>query len=343
MARSICWYGPTGVFKTSQIKFLARYVARKTGKATLLLSTDGGGWQPCQPEVDAGMIVPYHPEANSIPLPILRKISQGYWPEDPDETNPSKINLRPIDYDKFGACVVEGWTSISELAMRFLPDKGISVGGEDRNKSNMMFTQPVYVEGQIKNETFGSNTRGDFGFTQRLIYSLTMNFNALPFLIVGYTALESKTEDDDRATTYGPAIAGKKGTANCGPWVGDLLHAQDYQVVRTIKVPDPKGGQMDSQVVDTQVRYYFKKQLDQLSGIPFPAKTRVSPDRLAELDKIFPGGYFEPTPTGGMDKYLEAIDTLSEMRADDPLRNWRERIDAKLGRGTVAVPATVSK
>ena len=51
MARSGCIYSPTGGRKTSQVKDFAHYIARLTGKATLLLSTDGGGWDPCKPEV----------------------------------------------------------------------------------------------------------------------------------------------------------------------------------------------------------------------------------------------------------------------------------------------------
>ena len=90
MARSgSSWYGPTGAFKTTAVAhFLAHYVAETTGKATLLLSTDGGGWQPCQAGSGRRNDRALPVEANSIPLPILRKISQGYWPEDPDETNP---------------------------------------------------------------------------------------------------------------------------------------------------------------------------------------------------------------------------------------------------------------
>src|ERR1035441_1679943 len=82
MARSGCIYGSTGSRKTSQVKWFARYIADTTGKATLLLSMDGGGWSPCQPEVDAGMIVPFFCDPSFVPLPTLRRISQGYWPKD---------------------------------------------------------------------------------------------------------------------------------------------------------------------------------------------------------------------------------------------------------------------
>jgi hypothetical protein len=338
MARSGCVYGSSGSFKTSQIKRLARWIAETTGKRTLLLSTDGGGWEPCKPEVDAGMIRPYRVEANVLPLILLRKISQGYWPENPEETSPENINLLPIDWTDVGAVAVEGWTSISQAVMRYLPDKGISVGGENRNApgSNMSFALPLHVNGQVINESFGSSTRGDYGFTQNFIYSLVTNFNSLPCEYVLYTALESKTEDDDRSTVYGPAIAGKKATSQCGAWVGDLIHAQDYQVPRTIQVPNPTpgGDPLAQTVFDVTVRYFYKKHPDPATGILFPAKPRVTPEAMAELEARFPGGFFEPRADGseGFDEYLRVVDRLAAGQADT-LRSWREKWDSKLGRG----------
>jgi hypothetical protein len=342
MARSTCIYGGTGCWKTAQIKGLARYTARTTGKATLLLSADGGGWAPCQPEIDAGMIRPYRVETATLPLVILRKISQGYWPADPNETEPSRINLVPINYDEIGAMAIEGWTSISQVVLRYLPDKGINVGGEDRWKLGG-FRQQVHVNGAIAEESFASSTRGDYGFILNNIYGLTMNANSLRLQDVLWTALEAKTEDDDRSTTFGPAIAGKKATAQCGSWVGNLIHAQDFATTRTENVPAPggkPGETVPQSVIDMTVRFYFKKHLDPSTGVPFPAKPRVTPEQMAALDKRFPGGYFEPKADGtnGLDTYLTVIDELAAGQADT-LKGWREKADARLGRNKVAVAA----
>jgi len=342
MARSGCLYGPTGAFKTTQVKFFSHYIYERTGKSTLLLSCDGGGWVACQPEVDAGLIRPYRVETATLPLVILRKISQGYWPRDPLETQPERIDLIPVNWDEVGGIAVEGWTSISQVIMRYLPDKGISVGGEDRNKpgSNMLFALPIHVNGQVVTESFGSNTRGDYGFVQNMLYGLVMNFNSLPVDYVLYTALEAKTEDDDRSTVFGPAISGKKATAQCGAWVGDLLHAQDYQVVRTEQVPDPAAPDktVQSQTADMRVRIFFKKHPDPATGIPFPAKPRVTPEKVAALEKLYPGGYFEPTTEWGINRYLAALDKFSAAAGEsDVLKRWREKQDAKLGRRAAAV------
>lgn len=344
MARSGCIYSPTGGRKTSQVKDFAHYIAEKTGKATLLLSTDGGGWDPCIPEVAADMIRPYRCEVANLPLVLLRKISQGYWPINLEETDPAKIDLAPINYDEIGGIAVEGWSSISQVVMRYLPDQGISVGGEDRKKpgSNMAFAQAVQVMGRWEPQSFGSNTRGDYGFVQNFLYGLVMNFNSLPVEYVLYTALESKTEDDDRSTTFGPAIAGKKGTRDCGAWVGDLIHGQDYPVVRKEQVPDPSDATktIEQEIIDLTVRFHFKKHLDPATGIPFPAKARVTPEQIEALMKRFPGGYFEPVIKGdavvdGFGEYLKVVDALGVAQGDQ-LRGWRQRMDEKLGRATIS-------
>lgn len=338
MAASTCLYGPTGSFKTSQVKWFSHYIAKATGKATLLLSCDGGGWGACEPEIKEGMILPYRCDAASVPMPILQLISKGNWPKNPLATSPQDLNLSAINWNEVGGIAVEGWTSISAVIMRYLPASGISVGGEDRNKLGG-FSQSVMVDGQTHNLNFRSNTRGDYGFVQNHLYGLVMNFNSLPCRRILYTALESKTEDDSRSTIYGPAIAGKKATSECGAWVGDLLHAQDYQVVHNIDVPDPTDAKkmISSQVAEMKVRVYFKKHPDPTTMIPFPAKPRVTPEKILELDKMFPGGYFEPTSTGGLDRYLEAVDKLAEDAGQsEVLKGWRAKMDAKLGRGATA-------
>jgi hypothetical protein len=348
MAKSICLYAATGAFKTSQIKFFARRIAAVTGKATLLLSTDGGGWAPCEPEVLAGMIIPWRMETAYTPLSLIRKVSQGYWPKNVDQINEAiaqgfatgnldleNSSMVPIDWREIGGIAYEGLTSGGQVIMRYLPDKGQAVGGENRNSSNMSFQQGVVVNGMATVETFGSSTRGDFGFAQNTLYSLVNNFNSLPCHAVMYTALESKTEDDDRSTIYGPALPGKKATAQCGSWFGDLIHGQDYAVPRVTKVADPTDSakQVDQTVMDVQVRMFYRKHPDPSTGIMFPAKPRCAPEKIAELEKQFPGGFFSPTTEAGLDLYMEAVDRLAaDASKSEALAGWRDRADKLLGR-----------
>jgi hypothetical protein len=345
------------------VKWFANYIAKVTGKSTLLLSLSDGGWSPmCDPEVSAGMIIPYKGDVAMTPLLMLRKISQGYFPKHPELMNeamaqflndfasnqstppPPEASLTPINWNEIGGIAVEGWTSISSAIMRYLPDKGINVGGENRHGISkegvsMSFQQGIVVDGELVSETFGSNTRGDYNFVKNTLAGLVSNLNSLPCHSVMYTALESKTTEDGEKMgrpMYGPDIAGKKASAECGAWVGDLIHAQDYPLPVTVKVPNPSGeGEVDQTVVKTTVRFFYHKHPDPDTGIMFPAKPRCAPEKILELDKVYPGGYFEPEfgATWGVNRYLELMDQLAgDAAKQDSLKGWRERMDAKLGR-----------
>jgi hypothetical protein len=332
VARSGVIYGPSGAWKTGMVKQFAHYIAETTGKATHLFSADGGGWGPCEPEVQAGMIRPYRCESAVLPLSIIRKISQGYWPEDPSETSPEKINMKLTNWDEVGGIAVEGWSSLSNMLMRYSADKGLKFGDKDYTG---LFSVPITVDGQVISEKFGPSTQNHFGFVQNQLYALTTQFQSLPVRYVLFTALESKAEDDDRSTIYGPSIAGKKATAACPAWVGDCIHAQDYAVKKEVTVPNPEGGEaLKTTIVDTVVRMYFKKHPDPATGIMFPAKPRVTPEKLRELNKAYPFGYFEPTLEHGFDSYLHLCDKLAtEQSQSESLAGWREKMNAKLGRG----------
>lgn len=348
MAKSICLYAATGCWKSTQIKYFARRIAEVTGKATLLLSTDGGGWAPCEPEILAGMIIPWRMETAYTPLSLLRKVSKGYWPKNVEQINEAIANgfatgqidldnasMVPIDWSKIGGMAVEGLTSLSEMMMRFLPDQGLAVGGQSRNGNNMTFQQGVVVNGEATMETFSSNTQGDYGWVPNQIYGIVNNLNSLPCHAIMYTALEAKGKDDDGSTVYGPDLPGKKATAKCGPWFGDLIHGQDYAVPRTVLVPDPadEAKKIPQTVIDVTVRMFYRKHPDPVTGIIFPAKPRCAPEKIAELEKEFPGGFFQPTTEHGLDLYMAAVDRLAaDASKGEALQNWRSRADALLGR-----------
>ena len=55
MARSGIIYGDSGSLKSTAAKHFSHYIYERTGKKTLLLSMDGGGWGPMEPEIQAGI------------------------------------------------------------------------------------------------------------------------------------------------------------------------------------------------------------------------------------------------------------------------------------------------
>lgn len=326
MARSGIAYGSSGSFKTTAVKHFSRYIYEVTGKNTLLVSMDGGGWDPCNPETAIGQIKPYRASMD-IPLPVLRMISKGYFPKDQELSTASQVNMMPVDWNEYGGVAVEGLTSISQAIMRYLSDHGMMVGGEKSLPG--MFSQDIFVEGGLKRETFGSSTQGHYGFVQNFIYSFVMNMISLPCHYVLFTALESRTEEDDRTTIFGPQIAGKKATALVPSWVGDCIHFQDYPKERTAKLKDEATGEEKEEVrVETLVKAFFIKHPDPGTGIMFPAKPRITPECIKALMEVYPGGYFVPTADYGFDRYLLTVDRLTRNQVDTA-KAWRDQVDAK--------------
>lgn len=339
MARSGIIYGATGSYKTTAIAHLARWIAETTGKKTLLFSSDGGGWTPCQEEVEAGMILPYKCDSNTIPLPIVRKISQGYWPENPEEPDVSQLNFIPVDWNEVGGIAVEGITSLGSMLMRHAADKNLKTGEEGTSK----FSQSIIVNGQLTSETFAGNSKGHYGFVQGQLYSLVTNFTSLPVSYVLFTAHEKKYSEDG-TLQYGIAAPGKAITPYIPTWVGDCIHAQDYKVKESVQVESmtEPGKKVAEEVVRVRCRYYFLKHPDPDTGIIFEAKPRVTHSKVAELEKRFPGGFFTPTTEHGFDQYLRVLDELAkDAAAADSLKDWRGKWDQRLGRtATAAVPSS---
>lgn len=329
MARSGIIFGDSGTGKSTAAKHFSHYIYERTHKLTLLLSLDGGGWGPMQPEIDAGLINAYRCNIE-VPLPTLRKISQGFWPVDPAMTRAAETNLVRVDWGKYGGVIVEGVTSISQALMRHLADKGIKTGEEATNP----FQQQVIVDGRAVAEQFAGNSRAHYGFVQNQLYSLMMNFNALSCEYVLYTGLESRAEEDDRTLIYGPQIAGKKATALVPSWVGDCIHAQGVPVRKTVQIPDAADPKkmVDSEIVETAIRMYFVKHPDPVTGIMYPAKPRVSPEAIPALMRRWPGGYFEPGLAEGFDAYLKTVDELNRGQKN-AVDEWRKKVDEKWGGG----------
>lgn len=325
MARSGILYGDSDTRKTTAVAHFSHYIYQKTHKRTLLVSMDGGGWAAAQPEIDAGLISAYRCNTE-VPLPTLRKISQGYFPADTTKALAQETDLRRVDWGEFGGMAIEGVTSISQALMRHLADRGIRTGEE----ATSPFSQNVVVDGKLTQEQFAGNSRAHYGFVQNQLYSLITNFNSLPCEYVLFTGLESRAEEDDRTVVYGPQIAGKKATALIPSWVGDCIHAQGSSVKRVVQTPDPADPtkKVDTELVESVVRFYFVSHPDPVTSLRYPAKPRVAPLGMPELMKKWPGGYFEPGLARGLDEYLETVDRLNEGQRN-AVDEWRRKVDER--------------
>jgi len=293
------------------------------------------------------MILPYRVEANLIPLPVVRKVSQGYWPVNPEEPEIENVIFRKVDWSKVGAIAVEGLTSLGTMLMRNCADKNLKTGEEGTSK----FTLPIRVwdndkqESTIVNEMFAQNSKGHFGFVQNQLYSLVTNFQSLPVHYVLFTGHEKKyAEDGD--LQCGINVPGKAITPLVPAWLGDCIHAQDYKVERVHTTADPNkpGEKISETTIEIVCRYYFTKHVDQATGAIFDAKPRVTHSKARELAKVFPGGFFVPDEHHGFDTYLRAVDKLAQDAAQaDSLKDWRQKADEKLGRVPRKEPTVASQ
>ena len=307
-------YGESGTYKTSNVGMFAKWIYEKTGKATRLLSGDGGGWAPIQPEIDAGIIVPFSMVGIDNPIDTPKMLCRGYWPEYNKEKQKTEL-LPPTEetWKEIGGYAFEGITSFATLAMRKLAAKGPRLGQDPSYK---------YIEGTTT--AYGLN-QSYYGFVQNHIFDLLILSNNLPVERVLWTAHETEATDDDgsKSTIIGPEVVGAKATPKVPTWVGDCLH-YDFYIKEEKKI---EGSRIPQKIYG--VRAYFVPHPHERTGYVQKAKPRVPPAQLPALMERYPGGYFEPSLTSGLDEYLSLIEELTAKQTCS-LASWKEEIDNTL-------------
>lgn len=304
-ANTLLVYGETGTYKTSNVGRFARYVYERTGKPTRLVSADGGGWMPVQAEIDAGIIDALRIVEAEQPLPLLRKLGQGYWPID------GKLVLS--DLSDVGAYAVEGLTSIPMLLLRHLVKTGRKVSEEVIGK----FEEEIEVDGKKVKETFSAPSRSHYGFIQNFVLDMLAAFRALPVERVLFTAHEGKGSDDiTNQMVYGPATVGKAITDRIPSEVGDLLHFY----------ATPVGGNR----AKLEIRCFMDKHPDTQTQVLWPAKTRLQPEQLEEFNKRWPERSFSLTLDQGIEQYLRFQDE-TRLQTGATATEWKASIDKARG------------
>src|SRR5215469_2398658 len=121
MAELICAYGGTGTIKTAQLRYVSKYIYEHYGKRSRLASCDGGGWKTLEPDVKAGLIEAWGIRSIENPRSIMRKLSQGFWPEIRTIEGKQRLVLVPPTADtwkRIGAIAHEGLSSTANIIMR---------------------------------------------------------------------------------------------------------------------------------------------------------------------------------------------------------------------------------
>lgn len=331
MPRTILISGASGSFKTSNIGLAARYLYKKTGKPTFLITTDMGGYEPIRDQVAAGYVVPLKVMACPIVqakdglLTLMSRLTIGWWPlHVKDGIIPAVkfdikdwVSLRTLTpaTSPCAAWAWEGLTSTGEALMDALINDGANVG-------QLPVGQLTIKDSDFgETYTFGKGSQSHYGYVQRHVMRWFTQVSMLPVEYVIVSSHEAKGEDDEtKALIRGAGIVGKAATASIPTKIEDFIHFDTWS---TDKV-DPVTKIITSQ---TNTRAYFVKHPDM--GIPggkvyWDCKSRVPATKHAKLLDRFPGGYFTPTPTSGLDEYIRVTEELSAEADVDALRERAE-------------------
>lgn len=292
-------YGGSGSFKTHNIGLFAKYMYEKHGKPIRLISADAGGCEPIQDYIDAGIIQALHITEHNDLLGILVQLCRGYWPAASDSTKLVKDGL-----DEICGYAVEGITTIAQLLMMHFAHKGQKIN-ED--------VVGMFSEAGVK---FGANPRSHYGFVPQQIYGMLTDLGTIPVERVLITAHEGKGQDEfSKQLVYGPAAVGQAATNRIPPYVGDLFHYDTFEVA-------------SGSVKTTEVRAYFKPHPDPQTKVMWPAKVRLSPSYIPELNKRYPDGYFTLELDRGIDQYFRFQDEQSKA-AKDKIDEFKRNIDKR--------------
>jgi hypothetical protein len=310
-AKADLYYGATGCHKTSNIGKAAVWAMKKYGKVTRLVSADGGGWEPIQGLVDAGIVVPWMIRDRENQIEALDLACQGYWPAEP--ADPSSRLISPYSVQYTGTCV-NGHTlpskgipqksqypcpecqktnvnalltvtshrapspdnDLSQVAI--VAFEGLTSFGDLMlvhlaNKRASLSQDPSY-QWQDGSTTYSGGNMTYYGFVQNRLYDFVMKTNSLPVEKVIWTAGEGRGEDEQTKTpVYGPSIAGRKATGKAGHWFGAMLHFEAVEKLGQVEADQQTRTGVVS--VSTEYRMYLRNHADALTKIMFPAKTRV--------------------------------------------------------------------
>lgn len=344
MADTAIAYGDSGVGKTTICVHLAKWVYKKFGLTTRLISAEG--WAPVENEglIEAGVVSAYNVAGSKNLLSTMRKLSRGWWPkilvedvpvltEDGIETGQfKKTRVRKVvedseEYRKVGLYFIETTDGIGDAFMRHIIRQETNQGEDDRGKLKIKSIGPEGAAGRYEEdgEVFGSNSRGHYNIVQVEMHNLFTQFSSLGgnVKLVFWTSHTGAGKDDlTKVVCYCPLLVGEAKNALVPSWVGECFHLEDVPLVM-------EGGMI---VQQKQVRAYYENHREagqMLEGPQYRCKSRVAPSDIDLLHERFPGGYIElGTKEGtGLAQYYEWLFSQKGGNVKN-VKDWKEKIDA---------------
>jgi hypothetical protein len=229
---SIMAYSASGVGKTTQFRYFAKYVHDKYGLKSRFICTDGGSlWECVSDYVEEGfveaLLVPSNPQYN--PYAIMRKLGRGLWPKDGKINLPSEVkvgsevkfksNTEWMAWPADNSIGLIGTDSLTGYSSAYMYDaavknirRGTETGGGVRDEEG---------------EQYGSNTQSHYGDAQNEIKNYINSIVALPCPFSYFTALEDGGTENTtgvKRPVYGPQIAGSAATGELPKLVTNCFH-----------------------------------------------------------------------------------------------------------------------
>jgi len=307
-------YGDTGLYKTWSLGLLSKYIFSRTKKPVGLVTADGGGFRPIKSFIEAGIIKPLVIIDDPMRMALMRKIAgEGQWPQDIDlDGNRLSKTMLTEGVKEFGGIFFEGMTSIAESLHRLYA--GRKVGMNPAYTENVL-SDLVNEKGiALKGEVVGSYSQDSYNIIQQEMIKLINSSWSLSCPYVWWTGHEAASEDElSRTQIRGVGLVGKAATPRIGRNVGSMIHAYTVETVKVIGAKSEKAW---------EVRYYFQPHPDRLIPNAFwSAKSRIPGDQMEKLLEKFPGGYFVPEYSKGLDEYIRVEEELIAGGSAE-LKNW---------------------
>lgn len=307
-ARTVLLYGDSGLGKSTNARFFAQWMYEKTGLKVRLIAFEDSSKMIFQPLIDLGIVEAVFLTKVTAPLVVMRRLSRGEWPIlSGTGSVKSWTALKP---GEVSAYIIEGLTSGSEAEL------------EQLREEHRMLREQAKDAFEVGGEKFAPSSQTAFGFVQQEMLQALKGFGMLPVERVLWTAHECTGADEDtKEPIRGPGLVGKAATDKVRKYCGMLLHMDG--VVQKDKTLKP--------------RIFYRKHPDpKFTHISYPAKTTVPVEKLSDLEKACPGGYFDPgTEYGtGLGKFLATVDSLVSEFTNTDLSRWKEKVDQQLKHGT---------
>lgn len=289
-ARTIIIYGDSGLGKSTNARFFAQYQYEMTGLPVRLVSVEDSSKTIFESLIRAGIVEAKFLSKPTTPVEDIRALTRGDW------------DGKMIKPGEYSAYIFEGLTSMAELILAHFTEQGWFSREQKADQVKLTsgeFLQPASQSG--------------YGKAQDEILNRLKQAGMLPVNRVLWTAHEAKGTEDGQIIR-GPGLVGKAATSSSQKYCGLLLHFDS--------AVDPKTKQMVRRV------YYERHPDNGNAGIFCPAKTTIPSENIAELQRTYAGGYFEPGVTygTGLDKFLRLEESLL-VKQTDSLAEWKKAVD----------------